>query len=547
MIRSGLVGSFGGYLAFGTRPDGGNPTERVRIDSAGNVGIGTTSPTNTLSVLGTGYVSGNLGVKVSGTTFVDLALGDNDTGFDWVSDGNFALYTNNVERMRFTGTGNVGIGTTSPQKLLEISGSSAPTLRITNALGNLDGNSDVSDIEFYNFDSSTGGTGVKARIRTLDDGVAVNGRDIAMAFYTADGTNLATERARISSTGNLGLGTTTPTAQLSTTGTVRFAGLGSAGANLVTDALGNVTASSDERLKDKQGDFTRGLTAVNAISPVLYKWRPETGFDTQSTYAGFFAQNVQAAIPEAVSPDSHGYLTLADRPILAALVNATKEIGTITGAFKSSLIAWLGSASNGIGDLFARDIYATNGTFNRVTAQALCAEDICVTRDQLAAVLAIIGQTSGSPSANAPAGAPQPPIIELNGNASSTIEVGNTYNDLGARIVAPEEDTNLDIVTVLDGATTTAVSIDTSTPGEHTIIYTVTSPTTGLTSSALRTVTVQPATDFGMTSPLQDESQPPADVQPINDNPAPAEDANPFNEPPANDNASSTTAVDAAA
>ncbi|MGZ9104068.1 MAG: hypothetical protein ACXW3Y_14535, partial [Rhodoplanes sp.] len=48
-----------------------------------------------------------------------------------------------------------------------------------------------------------------------------------------------------------------------------------------------------------------------------------------------------------------------------------------------------------------------------------------------------------------------------------TIEVGDAYSDLSARIVAPESDLNLGIVIVLDGATTTAISIDTSAPGEH--------------------------------------------------------------------------------
>jgi hypothetical protein len=111
------------------------------------------------------------------------------------------------------------------------------------------------------------------------------------------------------------------------------------------------------------------------------------------------------------------------------------------------------------------------------------------------------------------------PVIELNGNASSTIELGDIYNDLGSRIVAPESDLNLGIVIVLDGATTTAVSIDATVPGEHTILYTVTSPTTGLTGSALRTVTVSPATQ--------------SSELPANDNP--------FNLAPVNDNASSTS------
>ncbi|MBG0802659.1 hypothetical protein IYW40_14405 [Methylocystis sp. H4A] len=77
---------------------------------------------------------------------------------------------------------------------------------------------------------------------------------------------------------------------------------------------------------------------------------------------------------------------------------------------------------------------------------------------------------------------------------------------------------NLGIVIQLDGATTTAISIDTSAPGEHTLLYTVTSPTTGLTGSAILTVTVSAA----------EELLGPAE-----------EDANPFTSQPANDNANS--------
>ena len=41
--------------------------------------------------------------------------------------------------------------------------------------------------------------------------------------------------------------------------------------------------------------------------------------------------------------------------------------------------------------------------------------------------------------------------------------------------------------------TTTQVSIDTTRPGEHTILYPVTSPTTGLTGSVMRTIIIAPA------------------------------------------------------
>ncbi|MFA6297122.1 MAG: tail fiber domain-containing protein, partial [Candidatus Paceibacterota bacterium] len=66
---------------------------------------------------------------------------------------------------------------------------------------------------------------------------------------------------------------------------------------------------------------------IEKINPIIYKWKSETGYDTLNNYAGFSAQNVQSAIPEAVGTSSSGFLNLADRPILAAVVNAVKEVG----------------------------------------------------------------------------------------------------------------------------------------------------------------------------------------------------------------------------
>ncbi len=123
--------------------------------------------------------------------------------------------------------------------------------------------------------------------------------------------------------GRVGIGTTSPTTQLHTTGTVRFANFGAG--NLQTDSSGNVTVSSDQRLKNVLSSFDRGLSAIEQIHPVLFQWNAVSGMNQNDINAGFLAQNVQKAIPEAVGTDSRGYLTLNDRPILATLVNAVKE------------------------------------------------------------------------------------------------------------------------------------------------------------------------------------------------------------------------------
>jgi hypothetical protein len=117
---------------------------------------------------------------------------------------------------------------------------------------------------------------------------------------------------------------------------LRFHGYGAG--TLTTDALGNVTATSDERLKDIAGTFDRGLSAVLALKPVTYRWNQASGFDTANTYAGFSAQNVCAAIPEAIASQPDGMLALQDRPLIAALVNAVKELAAKVSVLEAQQI-----------------------------------------------------------------------------------------------------------------------------------------------------------------------------------------------------------------
>ena len=97
------------------------------VPSDGNVGVGyATSPLAKLAVSGKLYVRGD-GDQGSGNTFtptIDLSVDDSDTGLEVPSDGNLALYTNNVERMRLTSAGSVGIGTTAPNSLFHVNGPS---------------------------------------------------------------------------------------------------------------------------------------------------------------------------------------------------------------------------------------------------------------------------------------------------------------------------------------------------------------------------------------------------------------------------------------
>ena len=92
------------------------------------------------------------------------------------------------------------------------------------------------------------------------------------------------------------------------------------------DASGNITSVSDERVKTHIRPFMRGYEAIKQINPILHGYTKASGLDqSRDDYAGFSAQNVKSAIPEAIGQNADGMYSLNDRPIVAALVNVVKS------------------------------------------------------------------------------------------------------------------------------------------------------------------------------------------------------------------------------
>ena len=117
-------------MAFRTQ-NAGATSEKMRIDSSGRVGIGTTSPDDFLTIADTS-TSGDIGLRFKGDASSRQFIMFGDPGGVQLGDimydhGTNALRfrTNNVERMRIDSSGRVGIDCLDPQAALEVSTSSA--------------------------------------------------------------------------------------------------------------------------------------------------------------------------------------------------------------------------------------------------------------------------------------------------------------------------------------------------------------------------------------------------------------------------------------
>jgi hypothetical protein len=104
-------------------------------------------------------------------------------------------------------------------------------------------------------------------------------------------------------------------------GSVQFAAYGAG--TLVTDASGNITASSDSSLKTRVYEKISGLDEVLELQPKAYYWNKD---EKKNIEFGFFADEVKDIIPEAAPLHKDGTYGLLDRGIIAALVNSIQEL-----------------------------------------------------------------------------------------------------------------------------------------------------------------------------------------------------------------------------
>jgi hypothetical protein len=342
-----LISTQAGYITLKT-----NNAERVRVNSSGNVGIGTTSPGRRLEISGGANAAA---IRLRDTTSNVWDIQNSSLGkLDFIRGA-----TNTY--MRIDQVGKVGIGTTSPDSKLQISGSGTQRLRVTSTDG---ANADLSC------------DGVSSMTLGSPNGIPIR-------FVTSNA-----ERARITSGGYVGIGTTTPNESLSVfktsdcrisvdDGTQRWSlSAGQAGAgnfNIVQEGVtgnrlvilnnGNVgigttsptfqlqlstnsaakptssawTVVSDERVKTNIRPYETGLEELLQVKPKIFDYNGKAGFDTKAkNNIGVIAQEIKDVIPETVkkhnaklneedTEDTELY-NFDSHALTFALINSVKEL-----------------------------------------------------------------------------------------------------------------------------------------------------------------------------------------------------------------------------
>jgi len=302
--------------AFKTTPN----TAQIRaIRVAKGLGVTQTTDTATATVLDKVVIRDGLIDSLSTRTLTPADIGAQ-------AAGSYSLTSHTHSYLPLTGgnlTGTLGLGTSSPSSLLHLydstntSGSTTGTTLLT--LDNYVG-SDLSQqkifIDFRLFDDNTNETpqvriGAEVGANTDANNQAMEGEG-AFVVYTNDTSGTSgtatglNERLRVSSNGNVGIGTSTPSSTLHVVGSIL--------------ASGDITAYSDDSLKTNVQVIDNAVGKVEQLRGVTFD-RIEDG----STSTGVIAQELKEVLPEAVHTDEQGVHSVAYGNVVGLLIEAIKE------------------------------------------------------------------------------------------------------------------------------------------------------------------------------------------------------------------------------
>jgi hypothetical protein len=308
-------------IVFKTNSGASSTSEKMRIIHNGNVGIGTSTPASPLHVRGsdgtnTGlarFTNGNFEDGVSGSGLLIRAGANTGNTYSSISalSSGFTAYDNLVLN---PGGGRVGLGTPSPSSILHVYDSNTSdtspgtplTLETNNSFATLLMKSAQSTKAFsLHYGMNAPSTGNDLRFGRSDKTTLVWEANPYILSMDAPANTIAAIAS-----GNVGIGTGSPSYKLDVNGTIRGFG---------------ITDSSDLRLKQDVETLAFDLEKILQLRGVSYYWKDQDK-NGGKKQIGLIAQEIEELYPELVDTDDQGMKSVNYSHLVAPLIESIKSI-----------------------------------------------------------------------------------------------------------------------------------------------------------------------------------------------------------------------------
>ena len=275
-------------------------SEKMRLTSAGLLGVGTDSPSTKIHASGASSASAlRLDESTSGA---NSYLGYLDTsgnfGIDVNGGGYLRFAVGGAERVRLTSAGNFGIGSQSPTYKLVVSNGGAAG---------------------YEFNVNGLNSGVNTVVYNRSTSAYVDSAHFALNYYIYTG-SVPAEVLRATSAGEVWIKNTSDQGSYN----LQVGGTGVWGA-------GAYVNGSDKRLKKSIATYTdNAVDLVNKMRPVTFEY-VEDYSDDRATQIGFIAQDLQEVLQgkeylDGVVKDDAEHLNVAYQSLIPVLTKAIQEL-----------------------------------------------------------------------------------------------------------------------------------------------------------------------------------------------------------------------------